>query len=214
MKLLKKMSILGMLVGSSAMAADYSASITPGGINLYAVTVNGVELVTGSPYVLPQPGAPYPLTPALMAISPRHDFLYVVYEQLPYHGDLPQDVNVVGLQITPQGLIYQWSVGMNMDPAEYKFISLAVGLENVIVFTRPNGLFAAVFNEAGEHLFGDGSHGGDQLISGRAAPDSLFYYSCRKNSAATPYVDVYGLTPSPSLLLTSYDPGFMQSVCN
>ena len=218
MKLLKKISILGMLVSGSAMAADYSASITPAGINLYAITANGVELVAGSPYVLPQPGAPYPLTPAILAISPQHDFLYVVYEQLPYHGDLSQDVKVVGLQITAQGLVNQWSVGMNMDPAEYKFISLNATLQNVIVFTRPNGLFAAIFNEAGTNLFGDGSHGGDQLLSGRVAPDSGFYYSCRKSVAATPYVNVYLLgttaSPSPSLLLTSYDPDFMQSVCN
>jgi hypothetical protein len=218
MKLLKKISILGTMVCSSAMAADYSAAITPEGINLYAITVNGVELVAGSPYVLPQPGEPYPLTPAIVAISPRHDFLYVVYEQLPFHGDLAQDVKVVGLKITAQGLINQWSSGMNVDPAEYKFISLSVGLENVIVFTRPAGVFAAIFNEAGQQLFGDGSHGGDQLISGRVAPGSRFYYACRNNSAATMYVNVYRLgtaeSPSPSLLLTSYDPGFMQSVCN
>jgi hypothetical protein len=217
MKLTTKLSILGMMACSGAMAADFSASITPQGINLYETPAQGMVLVQGSPYVLPQPGVAYPLTPQLIAMSPGHDFLYVVYEQVPFHGDLPKDVNVVAFQVTDSGLVNQWSFALNMDPAEYKYISLVAGLNSVIVVTRPNGLFANVFNEAGQQIYGDVSHGGDQLLSGHVAPDNRFYYSCRQNASGA-YVSVYDLgtvqSPGTSLLLTSYDADFIRSVCN
>jgi hypothetical protein len=210
--------MIGMMSGGSVMAADYSASITAGGIDLYAITGKGVDLVRGSPYVLPEPGTAYPRTPAMLTLSPAHDFLYVVYEQQPYHGDLSDDVSVVGFKITSHGLVKKWSFDTNMDPAEYKYISLSVGLNSVIVYSKPAGLFATVYSEEGDLIAGDGSEvGGDQLLSGHVDPDNHFYYSCRVNTSAIKYLEVYSLPKNgptlQQLLVTSYDPSFMKSIC-
>ena len=200
----------------NAMAADYSASITPEGINLYSIDNKGVELVKGSPYVLPQPGLPYPLTPQLLAISPRHDFLFVVYEQVPFKGDLTDDTAIVGLKITPNGLIKQWSYGINIDPLGYRFVSLTVALNSVTVYFRPNGLGLYVLNDAGQLIAGTFSRGpgNPQVTSALVAPHDNLFYSCWLTGDGVKYAEVDTLVPLQNLLLTSYDPAFIQSVCN
>jgi hypothetical protein len=219
-KFLTPIVMLGMLFCGAAQAADYSASIAAGGINLYAITSHGVELVKGSPYVLPQPGTAYPRTPAIVTLNPTHDFLYVVYEQLPYHGDLEDDVSVVGFRITAHGLRKEWSYDTNMDPFEYRFIALTAGWNSVIVYSQPYGLFATVLDQSGEFIAGDGSAGttGDHLLSGHVDPDNKFYYSCRANASGTKYVEVYSLPRHglalQKLVTTSYDAAFIHSICN
>jgi hypothetical protein len=171
MKLLAAMSVFGMMASSAAMA-DHSAAITTEGINVYTITQKGVDLVKGSPYVLPQPGVAYPLTPQLIAISPAHDFLYVVYELLPFQGNPTEDVTVVGFAITDQGLVKKWSYPLNMDPAEYVNIALDVGLDTVIQYYRPgnDNRYAIITNEQGTTIATDGSYepgtNEDHLVSG------------------------------------------------
>jgi hypothetical protein len=233
-KFLAPMMMIGMLfcgvvpAGAAESAAsqwtpspapDYSASIASGGINLYSISSHGVALVKGSPYILPQPGVAHPRTPAIVAINPTHDFLYVVYEQLPYHGDLADDVSLVGFRITSRGLRKEWSYDTNLDPNEYRYISLTAGVSSVILNTKPSGLFATVFDQSGEFIAGDGSlYGSDQLLSSRVDPDNNLYYSCRANASGIKYVEVYSLPPHgmalQKLVTTSYDAAFMQSVCN
>jgi hypothetical protein len=227
MKLLTAIAMLGVLAGGRAMAADYSVGIvnlgtaTLGGgtaLNLYATKKTGIDLV--QTYILPQNdftgGLSSPLT---LAMNPAHTFVYVVYTGL-------SQPNIVGLKITPTGLVYEWQDEIQTGDAGLQGTTLTAGHNYVIENTYPFGLWEHVVSQAGVELINDYENGGGSgvyLMAGRVDSTRTFYYSCRSTSSSPPAtsvsvfrvesgVDVYTSLASPTA--SSTDPAYVQSVCN
>jgi len=227
MKLLTAIAMLGVLAGGGAMAADYSVGIvnlgtgTLGGgtaLNLYATKKTGIDLV--QTYVLPQNDfTGNPSSPLTLAMNPAHTFVYVVYTGL-------SQPNIVGLKMTPTGLVYEWQDEIQTGDAGLQGTTLTAGHNYVIENTYPFGLWEHVVSQAGGELINDYENGGGSgvyLISGRVDSARTFYYSCLSTSASPPAtsvsvfrvesgVDVYTSSASPAA--TSTDPAYVQSVCN
>jgi hypothetical protein len=221
---------LGMLTSRIVMAADYSVSIVNAGtgfggagtaLNLYSIKKKGVDLVEGSPYVFPQPPAPIYDTfePIVVAMSPDHDFVYVVYVRV---TSLPI---IVQFAITPHGLEYLWQQELSTGDPTLQRSSIGTVSHYVIEYTYPIGwLWVHILNESGQELVSDSGTNGVNLVSAHIDPNGKFYYSCRYISPSYPYangpanaVAVYTLdkfvTEGSSPLLTSTDPVFVQSEC-
>jgi hypothetical protein len=227
MKLLTVIAMLGVLAGGGAIAADYSVGIvnlgtgTLGGgtaLNLYATKKTGIDLV--QTYVLPQNDFTGSLSsPLTLAMNPAHTFVYVVYTGL-------SQPNIVGLKITPTGLVYEWQDEIQTGDAGLQGTTLTAGHNYVIENTYPFGLWEHVVSQEGVELINDYENGGGSgvyLISGRVDSTRTFYYSCLSMSSSPPAtsvsayrvesgVDVYTSSTSPTA--TSTDPAYVQSVCN
>jgi hypothetical protein len=240
MKFLPAIGLLSVLALGNAIAADHSVAIVSGGINLYSITEKGVALVKGSPFTIPQTGA-YPLTPVLTALNGKDNFVFAVYEDLasPYP---PVSLTVVGFAITAKGLIEQWSHSFNVDREIYSnqnAPTLVAGSDYVVFTYTPDDstpFVAALYNQAGQlvtSLVGPydvvGPSGLNEPISVHLAPGKHFLYFCHyvgPNNSPSQVVSVYrfdedalaGTAPhpvtEPTLLLTSTDPAFVESVCN
>ena len=227
MKLLTAIAMLGVLAGGGAMAADYSVGIvnlgtaTLGGgtaLNLYATKKTGIDLV--QTYILPQNDFTGSLSsPLTLAMNPAHTFVYVVYTGL-------SQPNIVGLKITPTGLVYEWQDEIQTGDAGLQGTTLTAGHNYVIENTYPFGLWEHVVSQAGVELINDYENGGGSgvyLTAGRVDSTRTFYYSCRSTSSSPPAtsvavfrvesgVDVYTSLASPTA--SSTDPAYVQSVCN
>jgi hypothetical protein len=227
MKLLTAIAMLGVLAGGGAMAADYSVGIvnlgtaTLGGgtaLNLYATKKTGIDLV--QTYILPQNDFTGSLSsPLTLAMNPAHTFVYVVYTGL-------SQPNIVGLKITPTGLVYEWQDEIQTGDAGLQGTTLTAGHNYVIENTYPFGLWEHVVSQAGVELINDYENGGGSgvyLMAGRVDSTRTFYYSCRSTSSSPPAtsvsvfrvesgVDVYTSLASPTA--SSTDPAYVQSVCN
>src|SRR5882724_10923037 len=88
MNILRTGILLCSLAFGSAMATDHAVGIVDKGsgfqgagtaLDLYAVSHKGVDLVRGSPYVLPPTISGVSNEPVLVSIAPEHDLVYVVY---------------------------------------------------------------------------------------------------------------------------------------
>ena len=165
MKLLTAIAMLGVLAGGGAMAADYSVGIvnlgtgTLGGgtaLNLYATKKTGIDLV--QTYVLPQNDfTGNPSSPLTLAMNPAHTFVYVVYTGL-------SQPNIVGLKMTPTGLVYEWQDEIQTGDAGLQGTTLTAGHNYVIENTYPFGLWEHVVSQAGGELINDYENGGGSSL--------------------------------------------------
>jgi len=222
MKILRTAFLLGSLACASAMAADYSVGIVGlgtgifgagTGLNLYSITDHGVDLVAGSPFLFP------PDEPLLAAVAPKHDFVYVAYE------DSPSLPIIVQYKITPTGLVYQWQALFSTGDPSLQGSTLNAVSKYLIEYTypaTPEQLYVYVLDQAGKELVYDYGTNGSNLISAHIDPNGKFYYSCRyigsppngpANSVAVYKLDNL-VTPSTPPLLTSTDSVFVQSECS
>jgi hypothetical protein len=228
MKMLQTGLLLGSLAFGTAMAADYSVGIVNKGsgfqgagtaLNLYSITPKGIDLVRGSPYVLPSDISGGPNEPILVSIAPEHDLVYVVYFHICCGTPM-----IVQFKITPKGLVYQWQQRLDTADAGLQGSSISAVANYVFEKTYPYGLWVHILDRSGQEVVQDSGTDGMNLISGHIDPEGKFYYSCRNISATYPgegpanSVAVYKLdrlvTLDSTPFLTSTDPVFVQSECN
>jgi hypothetical protein len=228
MKMFQTGLLLGLLAFGTAMAADYSVGIDNKGsgfqgagtaLNLYSITAKGIDLVQGSPYVLPPAIGGSPYEPILVSIAPEHDLVYAVY----FHQCCGTPV-IVQFKITPNGLVYRWQHRLDTADAGLQGSSINTVANYVIEKTYPYGLWVHILDRSGQEVVVDSGTDGMNLISGHVDPEGKFYYSCRNLSATYPSqgpanaVAVYKLDRRVTLdttpFLTSTDPDFVQSECN
>lgn len=210
----------------SPEAADYSVAIVPGGLNLYSITKHGIHLVGGTTYVLKHqaPISSLSTIPVLVAMNPAHDFVYVEYVSPPessivedQHG-LP---SIVGLQITPHGLVYKWSAMVQIQGYETNSpaYSLVAGRDYVLVNNYPGGppaiitngvptcsstcgaLFVQVIKKSGEQVFWDAGVYLAEVTSAHFSPTAKFFYACIYNSG---YDDANGVYHAPGVSVSAY----------
>jgi hypothetical protein len=221
-------AVSGLLMSGAALAADYSVGITNAGtkvdgggtaLSVYETKDDGtIKLI--QTYVFPQPGL-YG-TPAIvltLAMNPQHTFVYVAYTS---YNSSP---NLVGFEITPQGLVYKWEQEMQTGDADLQGSSLTAGDDYVIENKypdMPNILYQTIVRQDGKTLAGDAGDAGNYMISGRIDSKLKLYYSCRAATVLTKptWVNVYDVEKSPfngytfsAPIATSYDPNYVQSVC-
>jgi|SRR5450631_794056 hypothetical protein len=229
MKILHTGILLGSLAFGSAMAADYSVGIVDKGsgfegagtaLNLYSISNKGVNLVRGSPYVLPPTISGVSNEPILVSIAPEHDLVYVVFVRVFFGEPI-----IVQFRITPKGLVYQWEQVLQTGDAGLQGSSIEAVANYVIEKTYPaETLYVHILDHQGQEIVSDFGSNGENLIAGHIDPGGKFYYSCRNLSATYPVegpanaVAVYNLDKivsedSPPFL-TSTDPVFVQSECN
>jgi hypothetical protein len=224
--------LLGVIFGAGPlMAADYSVTTVrpitstgfdPGnGLNLYSITARGVELVKGSPYVFKQLDFTGQLASVFAVVmSPDHDFVYVVY------SGIPQPI-VVGFDITPKGLVYQWQTVFTTGSERLSHGATVVAENDFLVGNaNPSGFvhLVAIFNQSGQIIAEENS---SALVSGHVNRNGKFYYSCRSSTSDSGG----GVPPADSVavfdlkkglasrsntvpVVTSKDPKFVRSVCN
>lgn len=224
---------IGMLLGSlafgNAMAADYSVGIVDKGsgfegagtaLNLYSISHKGVDLVRGSPYVLPPTISGVSNEPILVSIAPEHDLVYVVYVRVFFGEPI-----IVQFRITPKGLVYQWEQVVQTGDAGLQGSSIETVANFVIEKTYPaEALYVHILDHKGQEIVSDFGSNGENLIAGHIDPGGKFYYSCRNLSATYPgegpanAVSIFELdenvTDETIPLLTSTDPVFVQSECS
>ena len=224
---------IGMLLGSlafgNAMAADYSVGIVDKGsgfegagtaLNLYSISHKGVDLVRGSPYVLPPTISGVSNEPILVSIAPEHDLVYVVYVRVFFGEPI-----IVQFRITPKGLVYQWEQVVQTGDAGLQGSSIEAVANFVIEKTYPaEALYVHILDRKGQEIVSDFGSNGENLIAGHIDPGGKFYYSCRNLSAAysgegpANAVSIFKLdehvTDETIPLLTSTDPVFVQSECS
>jgi hypothetical protein len=229
MNMLRTGFLLCSLAFGSAMAADYSVGIVNKGsgfegagtaLNLYSISHKGVDLVRGSPFVLPPTITGVSNEPILVSIAPEHDLVYVVY----FHICCGEPM-IVQFKITPRGLVYQWEQQLQTADAGLQGSSIDAVSNYVIERTYPDlGLWIHILDRSGQEVVEDVGTDGMNLISGHIDPEGKFYYSCRNLSATYPgegpanAVAVFKLdrfvTLETTPFLTSTDPVFVQSECN
>jgi hypothetical protein len=229
MNMLRTGILLCSLAFGSAMAADYSVGIVNKGsgfqgagtaLNLYSISHKGIDLVRGSPYVLPPTIGGGPNEPILVSIAPEHNLVYVVY----FHICCGEPM-IVQFKITPRGLVYQWEQELQTADAGLQGSSIDAVSNYVIERTYPDlGLWIHILDRSGQEVVEDVGTDGMNLISGHIDPEGKFYYSCRNLSATYPgegpanAVAVFKLdrfvTLETTPFLTSTDPVFVQSECN
>jgi hypothetical protein len=224
---------IGMLFGSlafgNAMAADYSVGIVDKGsgfegagtaLNLYSISHKGVDLVRGSPYVLPPTISGVSNEPILVSIAPEHDLVYVVYVRVFFGEPI-----IVQFRITPKGLVYQWEQVVQTGDAGLQGSSIEAVANYVIEKTYPaEALYVHILDHKGQEIVSDFGSNGENLIAGHIDPGGKFYYSCRNLSATYPgegpanAVSIFELdenvTDETIPLITSTDPVFVQSECS
>ena len=220
--------LLGSLAFGSAMAADYSVGIVDKGsgfegagaaLDLYSISNKGVDLVRGSPYVLPSAISGVSNEPILVSIAPEHDLVYVVYVRVFFGEPI-----IVQFRITPKGLVYQWEQVVQTGDAGLQGSSIEAVANYVIEKTYPaEALYVHILDSKGQEIVSDFGSNGENLIAGHIDPGGKFYYSCRNLSAAYPgegpanAVSIFKLdehvTDETIPLLTSTDPVFVQSEC-
>jgi hypothetical protein len=239
MRLALSAIMLGMLLGT-AQTADHSIAIATGGVNLYAITNKGVNLVKGSPFVpsatlFPDQSTP---TPVLATMNPAHDFAYVVYE-----GTAPgssKDVTILGLKVTDAGLTVEWSneFVLTGDPTTLSDSTLIAG-RNYAVLSYSQNAFnsrqaAQIVNKTGQRIAYFNLDLAWTDLSVYVDPDQNFIYSCYLGTTSSesppgtpkvPTVMVYKVEdgalagtapypfPLPQLILASSDSVFVPSVC-
>jgi hypothetical protein len=229
MNMLRTVALLGSLAFGSAGAADYSAGIVDKGsgfegagkaLNLYSITHKGVDLVRGSPYVLPPTISGVSNEPILVSIAPEHDLVYVIYVRVFFGEPI-----IVQFRITPKGLVNQWEQVVQTGDAGLQGSSIEAVANYVIEKTYPaEALYVHILDHKGQEIVSDFGSDGENLVAGHIDPGGKFYYSCRNLSATYPgegpadAVAIYKLdqsvTDETSPLLTSTDPIFVQSECN
>lgn len=224
---------IGMLFGSlafgNAMAADYSVGIVDKGsgfegagtaLNLYSISHKGVDLVRGSPYVLPPTINGVSNEPILVSIAPEHDLVYVVYVRVFFGEPI-----IVQFRITPKGLVYQWEQVVQTGDAGLQGSSIEAVANYVIEKTYPaEALYVHILDHKGQEIVSDFGSNGENLMAGHIDPGGKFYYSCRNLSATYPgegpanAVSIFELdenvTDETIPLITSTDPVFVQSECS
>jgi hypothetical protein len=228
MKLKAMVMTLGLFVAGSAMATDYSVSIANLGkgvlgggsaINLYATQDTGIELVES--YVLPQDDfTGKRAEPLTFAINPAHSFVYAAYSG-------PNQPVIVGLKITPKGLVYEWQHELATGDGGLQFTTLTAGADYVIENTYPvRGLVVHILDQAGSEMLVDAtptSNSPYTVLSGYVDPTTSLYYSCRSADGSLPAtsvsiyafehgVDVSAETARPVAKSTSST--YLQGVCN
>jgi hypothetical protein len=221
--------LLGSLAFGSAVAADYSVGIVDKGsgfegagtaLNLYSISHNGVDLVRGSPYVLPPTISGVSNEPILVSIAPEHDLVYVVYVRVFFGEPI-----IVQFKITPKGLVYQWEQVVQTGDAGLQGSSIEAVANFVIEKTYPaEALYVHILDHKGQEIVSDFGSNGENLIAGHIDPSGKFYYSCRNLAATYPgegpanAVSIFELdeyvTDETIPLLTSTDPVFVQSECS
>ena len=221
--------LLGSLAFGSAMAADYSVGIIDKGsgfegagtaLNLYSISHKGVDLVRGSPYVLPPTISGVSNEPILVSIAPEHDLVYVVYVRVFFGEPI-----IVQFRITPKGLVYQWEQVVQTGDAGLQGSSIEAVANYVVEKTYPaEALYVHILDHKGQEIVSDFGSNGENLIAGHIDPGGQFYYSCRNLSATYPgegpanAVSIFELdeyvTDETIPLLTSTDPVFVQSECS
>jgi len=229
MKTLRIGMLLGSLAFGSAMAADFSVGIVDQGsgfegagtaLNLYSISHKGVDLVRGSPYVLPPTISGVSNEPILVSIAPEHDLVYVVYVRVFFGEPI-----IVQFRITPKGLVYQWQQVVQTGDAGLQGSSIEAVANYVIEKTYPaEALYVHILDHKGQEIVSDFGSNGENLIAGHIDPGGKFYYSCRNLSATYPgegpanAVSIFKLdehvTDETIPLLTSTDPVFVQSECS
>jgi hypothetical protein len=229
MNTLRTVTLLGSLAFGSAMAADYSVGIVHKGsgfegagtaLNLYSITHKGVDLVRGSPYVLPPTISGVSNEPTLVSIAPEHDLVYVVYVRVFFGEPI-----IVQFRITPKGLVYQWEQVLQSGDAGLQGSSIEAVANYVIEKTYPTeALYVHILDHKGQEIVSDFGSNGENLIAGHIDPEGKLYYSCRNLSATHPgqgpanAVAIFKLDQSVTdetiPLLTSSDPVFVQSQCD
>jgi hypothetical protein len=229
MNMLRTVTLLGSLAFGSAGAADYSVGIVDKGsgfegagkaLNLYSITHKGVDLVRGSPYVLPPTISGVSNEPILVSIAPEHDLVYVVYVRVFFGEPI-----IVQFKITPKGLVNQWEQVVQTGDAGLQGSSIEAVANYVIEKTYPaEALYVHILDHKGQEIVSDFGSDGENLVAGHIDPGGKFYYSCRNLSATYPgegpadAVAIFKLdqsvTDETSPLLTSTDPVFVQSECN
>jgi hypothetical protein len=229
MNMLRTITLLGSLAFGSAEAADYSVGIVDNGsgfegagkaLNLYSITHKGVDLVRGSPYVLPPTISGVSNEPILVSIAPEHDLVYVVYVRVFFGEPI-----IVQFRITPKGLVNQWEQVVQTGDAGLQGSSIEAVANYVIEKTHPaEALYVHILDHKGQEIVSDFGSDGENLVAGHIDPGGKFYYSCRNLSATYPgegpadAVAIFKLdqsvTDETSPLLTSTDPIFVQSECN
>ena len=229
MNMLRTVALLGSLAFGRAGAADYSVGIVDKGsgfegagkaLNLYSITHKGVDLVRGSPYVLPPTISGVSNEPILVSIAPEHDLVYVVYVRVFFGEPI-----IVQFRITPKGLVNQWEQVVQTGDAGLQGSSIEAVANYVIEKTYPaEALYVHILDHNGQEIVSDFGSDGENLVAGHIDPGGKFYYSCRKLSATYPgegpadAVAIFKLdqsvTDETSPLLTSTDPIFVQSECN
>lgn len=232
MKTLATVAALCVVLSGSAVAEDYAIDIANlgsqvagagTGLDLYSITNKSFELVTGSPFGWRKlDGAGDSYSPLLIAVSPSHKFVYAEYadgESLPY---------IVGFQVTPTGLIFQWAT-VESGAADPTVKALVAGRDYVIAYGRPFGFDAEIINKSGQVVASINTDLNVALTSVQVAPNGNVYYVCSfsgyPNQVVPPdTVGVYklpdgaldGTAPQPitsKLLYTSTDPAFVHAEC-
>jgi hypothetical protein len=230
MNILRTGILLCPLAFGSAMATDYSVGIVDIGsgfqgagtaLDLYAISHKGVDLVRGSPYVLPPTISGVSNEPILVSIAPEHDLVYVVYVRVFFGEPI-----IVQFRITPKGLVNQWEQVLQTGDAGLQGSSISAVANYVIEKTYPaEALYIHILNQSGQEVVTDFGSNGSNLVSGHIDPEGKFYYSCRfispsftgvggpANAVAIFKLDK-AVTDETIPLLTSTDPVFVQSECN
>jgi hypothetical protein len=229
MKTLRIGILLGSFAFGGAMAADYSVGIVDKGsgfegagtaLNLYSISHRGVDLVRGSPYVLPPTISGVSNEPILASIAPEHDLVYVVYVRVFFGEPI-----IVQFRITPKGFVYQWQQVVQTGDAGLQGSSIEAVSNYVIEKTYPaEALYVHILDRNGQEIVSDFGSNGENLIAGHIDPRGEFYYSCRNLSATYPgegpanAVSIFKLDESVTdetvPLLTSTDPVFVQRECS
>lgn len=229
MNMLRTVTLLGSLAFGSAIAADYSVGIVDKGsgfegagtaLDLYSITHKGVDLVRGSPYVLPPTISGVSNEPILVSIAPEHDLVYAVYVRVFFGEPI-----IVQFRITPKGLVYEWEQVLQTGDAGLQGSSVEAVANYVIEKTYPaEVLYVHILDHKGQEIVSDFGSDGQDLIAGHIDPGGQFYYSCRNLAASRPgegpanAVAIFKLdkhvTDETIPLLTSTDPVFVQSECN
>ena len=207
---------------------DYSVGSSGTALLLYEISDKKAELVGGTLVWNPKTSQGWTFYPAVIMMDPNHTFVYVEYV---FSGSIPF---LAGFKITPHGLVYEWSTN-ELDAGDYYVNSLTAGRNYIISFSFPDtsDLNVQVFNQAGQHVMGDGfgiGAGPYNILAASISADGNFYYSCRHVPALSPNaianaVAVYVLPPGalegnapqpidPTLAYTSTDPLFVQSKCS
>ena len=230
MNILRTGILLCSLVFGSAMATDYSVGIVDKGsgfqgagtaLDLFAVSHKGLDLVRGSPYVLPPTISGVSNEPVLVSIAPEHDLVYVVYVRVFFGEPI-----LVQFRITPKGLVNQWEQVLQTGDAGLQGSSISAVANYIIEKTYPaEALYIHILNQSGQEVVTDFGSNGSNLVSGHIDPEGKFYYSCRfispsftgvggpANAVAIFKLDK-SVTDETIPMLTSTDPVFVQSECN
>jgi hypothetical protein len=203
---------------AGASAADFSVGITPEGLDLYSISKKGISIMPGSPYVSPLTAA-NPLAPVKVALSSKHDFAYVLYTQTSQYTYINGgQFFLVGLSISPQGLKQEWVKSFDVSPGSVSRTSIKAGADYVTIVYAQDGTSPDEANIIGQdgsdlaYAFAQSGPGLNMHIQLTLSRNENLYYDCHY-VGALPSVSLYRLEGN-SLVTTSFDAAFVQSVCD